>query len=88
MPKANSPPLTPEVFLPNQIKSLPNDLSTALASAKQRFTERNPTSAKLFETAVESLPGGNTRTLIYSAPFPVFMKKGVGYQVWDEDGHV
>jgi len=49
--------------------------------------DRNPVSAKLFQEATEYLPGGNTRTLLYSAPFPLCMKKGVDYKVIDEDGH-
>jgi glutamate-1-semialdehyde 2,1-aminomutase len=41
----------------------------------------------LHNQAVKSLPGGNTRSLLHTAPFPVFLKKGDGYQVVSEDGH-
>jgi len=64
-----------------------DDLTTALALAKARFVDRNPNSLKLYEEALKSLPGGNTRTLLYTSPFPVSMKSGKGYQVTDEDGH-
>ncbi|KAF2199025.1 glutamate-1-semialdehyde 2,1-aminomutase [Delitschia confertaspora ATCC 74209] len=60
----------------------------ALEAARQRFTERNLASLKLHNEATESLPGGNTRSVLYSAPFPVFMNSGKGYQVFSEDGHI
>ncbi|KAL1591510.1 hypothetical protein SLS60_011902 [Paraconiothyrium brasiliense] len=59
----------------------------ALEAAKARFVERNATSLTLHNEAVKSLPGGNTRSLLHTAPFPVFLKKGSGYQVTSEDGH-
>lgn len=59
----------------------------ALSAAVTRYEARNPASKALHERAVESLPGGNTRTLLHTSPFPVFMKKGEGYQVTSEDGH-
>ena len=64
-----------------------SDLTAAIEAAKNRFAVRNPNSRKLFEEATEYLPGGNTRTLLYFAPFPLSMKKGEHYQVFDEDGH-
>ncbi|KUJ17149.1 glutamate-1-semialdehyde aminotransferase [Mollisia scopiformis] len=90
MPKANSPPTSPVAELGLTVKSqvkTSSGLSAAVEAAKQRFVERNPASAKFFEDATEYLPGGNTRTLLYSAPFPICMKKGENYQVFDEDGH-
>ena len=92
MPKADSPPpSTPAVAelgltVKGQVQSS-FDLNATVTAAKQRFVGRNPNSAKLFEEATEYLPGGNTRTLLYSAPFPICMKKGEHYQVFDEDGH-
>jgi glutamate-1-semialdehyde 2,1-aminomutase len=44
-------------------------LSAVVLAAKERYVQRNPNSAKLFEEATSYLPGGNTRTLLYSAPF-------------------
>lgn len=90
MPKADSPLTTSTASLAvpskSQVKSS-SDLSTALAEVKRRFVGRNLISGKLFEEAAGYLPGGNTRTLLYSAPYPVCMKKGEHYQVFDEDGH-
>jgi glutamate-1-semialdehyde 2,1-aminomutase len=91
MPQADSPPATPVPELNIDIKvqrKLKPALDDAVAAAKQRFIERNPNSKKLFEEACGSLPGGNTRTALYSAPFPICMKRGEGYEVIDEDDHV
>lgn len=62
-------------------------LQSALDAARKRFAERNPNSLRLHEEAVKSLPGGNTRTLLHTTPFPIYMKEGRGYQLTDEDGH-
>lgn len=91
MPKADSPIASPTAALAVPSKMLPNsssDLNTVVTEAKQRFIERNPISGMLFKEAAEYLPGGNTRTLLYSAPYPICMKKGESYQLFDEDGHL
>ncbi len=80
---------TLSVDAPAKAKHLPStSLEAAVVAAKERFVNRNPNSRRLYDEACESLPGGNTRTLLYSAPFPLCMKKGEGYQVLDEDDHV
>lgn len=61
--------------------------SEALQAAHLRFVERNTESLKLHHKAARSLPGGNTRSLLHTAPFPVFLKSGKDYQVTSEDGH-
>ncbi|KAF1948582.1 glutamate-1-semialdehyde 2,1-aminomutase [Byssothecium circinans] len=63
-------------------------IKEALKAAKARFVARNSNSWKLHEEAVKSLPGGNTRSLLHTTPFPVYLKKGDGYQVTSEDDHV
>jgi glutamate-1-semialdehyde 2,1-aminomutase len=60
---------------------------TAVGAARARFVERNPRSEALHELAVQSLPGGNTRTALFTAPFPLCMKSGKTYQVTSEDDH-
>ncbi|CAG8088872.1 unnamed protein product [Penicillium olsonii] len=62
-------------------------MESALRSAVAEFIERHPGSQRLHQQALESLPGGNTRTLLHTAPFPVFMRKGEGCNLWDEDGN-
>ena len=59
----------------------------ALEAAKSRFVERNRRSWELHQSSVKHLPGGNTRSVLHTAPFPVFLKSGQGYQVTSEDGH-
>ncbi|KAJ4415073.1 hypothetical protein N0V85_002879 [Neurospora sp. IMI 360204] len=63
------------------------EAAEALAAAQSRYVANNPLSKKQHELAVESLPGGNTRTLLHTSPFPLCMKHGKGTFVWDEDGH-
>ena len=63
-------------------------LTEAVQAAAARFSARNPRSAALHAEAVNSMPGGNTRTTLHTDPFPVFIKSGKDYQVTSEDGHV
>ncbi|KAK3376312.1 pyridoxal phosphate-dependent transferase [Lasiosphaeria ovina] len=66
---------------------LEDGAKTALAAAEARFIANNPRSKQLHELAVGVLPGGNTRSLLHTSPFPLSMKQGKGAYVWDEDGH-
>lgn len=59
----------------------------ALEAAEARFVANSPLSKQQHELATHSLPGGNTRTLLHTSPFPLYMKRGEGAHVWDEDGH-
>ena len=63
------------------------NMERALEAATARFVERNPKSRELHQSALASLPGGNTRTLLYIAPFPISLKNGKGCKLYDEDGH-
>ncbi|KAH7402694.1 pyridoxal phosphate-dependent transferase [Pyrenochaeta sp. MPI-SDFR-AT-0127] len=62
-------------------------MEEAIQAAKVRFVERNLNSLQLHQNASKSLPGGNTRSLLHTAPFPVYLKSGKEYQVTSEDGH-
>ena len=81
-------PSAPVAAAKSNVKNGNDTIKEALEAAKTRFTERNPMSLKLHEEAAKSLPGGNTRSLLHTAPFPVFVKSGQGYQITSEDGHV
>jgi glutamate-1-semialdehyde 2,1-aminomutase len=59
-------------------------MSFALLDA---YRARTPRSAAMFERAAMSLPGGSTRTTIYSAPYPPYMVRGQGIRTWDVDGN-
>ena len=45
-----------------------------------------PESKRRFERAAGVLPGGNSRTQLYVAPFPMFLRSGSGAKVVLEDG--
>ena len=51
------------------------------------YTANNPRSKEMFERAKNSLPGGNTRTGAYMAPFPLYIDRGAGVHFIDLDGH-
>jgi glutamate-1-semialdehyde 2,1-aminomutase len=51
------------------------------------YLARTPGSAALFDRAARSLPGGSTRTTIYSAPYPPYLVRGEGIRTWDVDGN-
>ena len=56
-------------------------------SLVEEYRRRTPGSAALFHRAAESLPGGSTRTTIFSAPYPPYMTRGAGIRTWDVDGN-
>ncbi len=63
-------------------------LASALAEAEERYVRANPTSARINAAAHAFLPGGNTRTTVFYAPFPLCIRSGQGARVTDADGHV
>ncbi len=63
------------------------DLASALADARARYARSNPESERAYSQACESLPGGNTRTVLYYPPFPLTIARAEGARVWDADGH-
>ena len=69
-------------------RHLPNaDLDSAYQDAEREFRARNPNSLKRHDNATEVMPGGNTRTILHYAPFPLAFVKGSGARLWDADGH-
>jgi len=62
-------------------------LAEALDRAVERYTERNPQSALQYERAVQVMPGGNTRSVLFYGPFPLAIARGEGCRLWDADGH-
>ena len=62
-------------------------LEIALAEATERYVAANPASAARHEAACRSLPGGNTRSVLFYDPFPLSMAKGEGARLRDLDGH-
>ncbi|EUC46673.1 hypothetical protein COCMIDRAFT_4325 [Bipolaris oryzae ATCC 44560] len=62
-------------------------VESALLEARKRYVAANPISSSLHQKALEHLPGGNSRTVLYSAPFPLSMVSGQDSFLIDEDGH-
>jgi glutamate-1-semialdehyde 2,1-aminomutase len=52
------------------------------------YLSRTPRSRALFDRATSSLPGGSTRTTVYSAPYPPYAGSGSGLALTDVDGNV
>ncbi|MGQ0669455.1 MAG: aspartate aminotransferase family protein [Actinomycetota bacterium] len=52
----------------------------------KRLVERTPGSAKLHERAVRSLPNGVASNFQAIDPYPVYLARGLGSNVWDVDG--
>ena len=51
------------------------------------YLARTPRSRELFERATGSLPGGSTRTTVYTAPYPPYVASGSGLRLRDVDGN-
>lgn len=64
------------------------NLEAALEAATDQFIKANPASAKVFTRASEHLPAGNTRTTLFSPPFPLAIPIASGSQVRSADGDV
>ena len=63
------------------------DIDQALAAAHRRFTEANPASLRQFEEQARYMPGANSRSVLFYAPFPLTIARGEGATLWDADGH-
>jgi glutamate-1-semialdehyde 2,1-aminomutase len=59
----------------------------ALAETIATFTAKRPKTAALHERAKAVMPGGNTRTVLFSEPFPIRAERAEGNTIWDVDGH-
>jgi glutamate-1-semialdehyde 2,1-aminomutase len=62
-------------------------LEDALKDAEARYVAANPKSRARDAAAARSLPGGNTRSILFYPPFPVTMTRGEGARLFDLDGH-
>jgi glutamate-1-semialdehyde 2,1-aminomutase len=67
--------------------SMNASLESALEEAENRFAAANPRSAARHASARSAMPGGNTRTVLHYAPFPLAWAKGEGARLTDLDGH-
>ena len=63
------------------------ETKVGIADCVQEYEKQNPGSRALYERALKSLPGGNTRSSIFFEPFPTYMARGTGCRIWDVDGN-
>jgi glutamate-1-semialdehyde 2,1-aminomutase len=56
------------------------------STAADRYAELTPASRALWDRALESLPGGNSRTTTFQEPYPLYLASGRGCRVTDADG--
>jgi glutamate-1-semialdehyde 2,1-aminomutase len=64
-----------------------DSITRAYTTAEDAYTSRNPASQTIYKDATDCLPGGNTRTVLYYAPFPLSVTHAHGAQLHDSDGH-
>ena len=62
-------------------------LDLALDAEIANFVVKRPKTQALHERAKAVMPGGNTRTVLFSAPFPIRAERAEGATIWDVDGH-
>lgn len=67
---------------------LRDGIDDALADAVDQFIAKRPKTAALQARAARVMPGGNTRTVLFSKPFPIRVEKAEGCLLTDVDGHV
>ena len=63
------------------------DIDATLDAAKATFTAKRPKTHAMHERAAAVMPGGNTRTVLFTVPFPLRVEKGEGATITDVDGH-
>jgi glutamate-1-semialdehyde 2,1-aminomutase len=62
-------------------------LQEALRETEERYIGANPNSKARQESAAKSMPGGNTRSVLYYSPFPVAIERAEAQTLTDIDGH-
>lgn len=62
-------------------------IENALAGLKAGFIDANPASQRQFEQQTQTMPGGNSRSVLFYGPFPLTMARGRDAELWDLDGH-
>ncbi|WP_428488998.1 aspartate aminotransferase family protein [Rhodopila sp.] len=62
------------------------DIDAALNEAKEAYVTGAPASLARYVEAATVMPGGNTRSVLHYAPFPLAMARADGCRMWDADG--
>ncbi|MCA3555124.1 aminotransferase class III-fold pyridoxal phosphate-dependent enzyme [Aestuariivirga sp.] len=63
------------------------EVEAALEEAKAAFAAKRPKTRAMHERAAQVMPGGNTRTVLFTAPFPLRVERASGSTITDIDGH-
>ncbi|MBC8036767.1 MAG: aminotransferase class III-fold pyridoxal phosphate-dependent enzyme [Rhizobiales bacterium] len=63
------------------------DVDAVLDEAIERFAAKRPKTKALHARAAKVMPGGNTRTILYTAPFPIRAGSAKGSEITDIDGN-
>lgn len=63
------------------------DVEDVLNTAKAGFAAKRPKTRAMHERAAQVMPGGNTRTVLFTVPFPLRVEKAAGSTITDIDGH-
>jgi glutamate-1-semialdehyde 2,1-aminomutase len=64
-----------------------SDLDAALAEAREHYAAKRPKSAQIHQRARDTMPGGNTRSVLFYTPFPTAMARGERCFLEDADDH-
>lgn len=62
-------------------------IDTVLDEAKASFAAKRPRTKAMHGRAAEVMPGGNTRTVLFTAPFPIRIETAQGATITDIDGN-
>lgn len=62
-------------------------VSEAVLQARARYAARRPLTSALHDRALASLPGGNTRSVLFHRPFPIRVARAWDAVLEDVDGH-
>jgi glutamate-1-semialdehyde 2,1-aminomutase len=58
----------------------------SVALEESVYPDPRSRSAELYRRALRVLPGGNSRTTVYFAPYPIYADRAQGSRIWDVDG--
>jgi glutamate-1-semialdehyde 2,1-aminomutase len=70
------------------IPTTPSSITIAAEEAQERYIRVNPLSKEAYVEACNYLPGGNTRTVLHTTPFPLTFKSAHSCYLETADGHL
>src|SRR6187397_731490 len=62
-------------------------IASAAMGEVTMYPDPKSQSQQLYNRALASLPGGNTRTTVFMKPYPIYAARGEGCRVFDIDGN-